>query len=113
VICFGIGAVSSESVLVTSGYLSPREAEALIAKGAVGDILSRYINAKGEIVDIELDSRTIGLDLASCGNRELSIAVGTGRAKHAAILACLKARHINVLVTDEQAARYLMEVTTQ
>jgi DNA-binding transcriptional regulator LsrR (DeoR family) len=25
----------------------------------------------------------------------------------------LNARHINVLVTDEQAARYLMEVTTQ
>jgi deoxyribonucleoside regulator len=109
VICFGIGAISPESVLVTSGYLSPQEAEALIAKGAVGDILSRYINDRGEIVDPEIDSRTIGLDLAFCRNRELSIAVGSGRAKHAAILACLKARHINVLVTDEQAARFLME----
>jgi deoxyribonucleoside regulator len=109
VICFGIGAISADSVLVRSGYLSTAEAEALIAKGAVGDILSRYINAEGAIVDTALDDRTIGLDLASCRNRELSIGVGTGRAKHAAILACLNARYINVLVTDEQAARFLVE----
>lgn len=111
VICFGIGAISPDSVLVKSGYLSPGEAEVLAARGAVGDILSRYIDANGEVVDRELNDRTIGLDLAACRNREISIGVATGRAKHAAILACLRAQYMNVLVTDEQTARFLLNET--
>ena len=63
VICFGMGAVVPDSVLVQSGFVTEAEQAALRAKGAVGDILSRYIDAEGNIVDPELDARTIGLDL--------------------------------------------------
>ena len=58
-----MGAVAPDSVLVQSGFVTEAEQEVLKAKGAVGDILSRYIDAHGRIVDPDLDSRTIGLDL--------------------------------------------------
>ncbi|WP_159711998.1 sugar-binding transcriptional regulator [Geminicoccus flavidas] len=109
VICFGLGAIAVDSVLVQSGFVGESEVQRLKAKGAVGDILSRYIDSEGRIVDPDLDARTIGADLASCRERAFSIGVGTGRAKHAVTLAALRAGYLNVLVTDEQTALFLLE----
>ena len=108
VICFGIGAMVPDSVLIQSGYVSLEEHEQLIAKGAVGDILSRYIDSEGGIVDPDLDARTIGISLESCRERTLSIGVAAGPAKRDAILSCLRARYVNVLITDEATASALL-----
>ena len=108
-ICFGMGAMAADSVLVQSGFITVEEQAALRAKGAVGDILSRYIDAFGQIVDPELDARTIGLNLSDCANREFSIGVAAGTEKHAVVRACIRARYFNVLVTDEPTARFLLE----
>lgn len=108
VICFGMGAIDPDSVLVQSGFVTETETAALKARGAVGDILSRYIDAHGRIVDPELDARTIGLDLRFCGERPYSIGVAAGVSKHPIALACLRARYINVIVTDEETAAFLL-----
>ena len=108
VICFGLGAVGPDSVLVQSGFLSEAEGVALRLKGAVGDILSRFIDANGKIVDENLNARTIGLPLRECRARELAIGVAAGPAKHKITLACLRAGYINALVTDEQTALFLL-----
>lgn len=108
VICFGMGAISVDSVLVQSGFLSEAEIARLKEKGAVGDILSRYVDAHGNIVDPDLDARTIGLDPRLCADRAFSIGVAAGERKHAITLACLRARYLNVLVTDEQTALFLL-----
>ena len=109
IICFGMGTISPQSVLVQSGFVTEAETAALKAKGAVGDILSRYIDAEGRIVDPDIDARTIGLDLKFCRERELSIGVGAGQSKHAIALACLRGGYLNALVTDEQTALFLLE----
>ncbi|MDQ0393287.1 sugar-binding transcriptional regulator [Labrys monachus] len=109
VICFGMGTISPDSVLVQSGFVSEAETAALKARGAVGDILSRYVDAYGNIVDPGLDARTIGMDLRSCRERKFSIGVAAGKSKHAIALACLRAGYLNVLVTDEQTARFLLD----
>jgi deoxyribonucleoside regulator len=96
-------------VLVQSGFVTEAETAALKAKGAVGDILSRYVDAYGNIVDAGIDARTIGLDLRLCRERKFSIGVAAGKSKQAITLACLRAGYINVLVTDEQTARFLLD----
>ncbi|MGN8117800.1 sugar-binding transcriptional regulator [Labrys sp. 22185] len=109
VICFGMGTISSDSVLVQSGFVTEAETAALKAKGAVGDILSRYIDAHGNIVDADIDARTIGLDLRYCRERKFSIGVAAGKSKQPVTLACLRAGYVNVLVTDEETARFLLD----
>jgi deoxyribonucleoside regulator len=109
VICFGIGALQPDSVLIQTGFVSPEEAERLKAMGVVGDILSRFIDAHGNIVDQSIDDRTIGASLESCRNRELSIGVAAGIHKAPSVLACLRARYINALIIDELTARHLLE----
>ncbi|PRH84723.1 DNA-binding transcriptional regulator [Labrys okinawensis] len=109
VICFGMGTISPDSVLVQSGFVTEAETAALKAKGAVGDILSRYIDAYGNIVDADIDARTIGLDLRYCRERKFSIGVAAGKSKQPVTLACLRAGYVNVLVTDEETARFLLD----
>jgi deoxyribonucleoside regulator len=108
-ICFGIGSMDPASVLVQSGFLTEGELGALQAKGAVGDVLGHFINADGEIVDPALDARTVGLDPILCRTKAVSIAVSAGVAKHAAVLACLRARFMNILVTDEATTGFLLD----
>lgn len=109
VVCFSVGALSHESVLVGSGYLEPADIDRLAERGAIGDILGRFIDAQGNMADPELDARTIGLRPEALRGKERAIAVAAGKAKHAVVLTCLKARYMNVLVTDEATARYALE----
>lgn len=69
---------------------------------------SHFIFANGKIVDENLNTSTISTPLNECRARELSIGVAAGQAKHTITLACLRAGYINVLVTDEQTALFLL-----
>lgn len=109
VACFGLGAVEPGSVLVQSGFVTAEEQAVLKARGAVGDILGRYVDAEGRIVDADLDARTIGLDLGALAAKTFSIGVTAGPAKHAVALAAVRAGHLNVLVADEGTALFLLE----
>ena len=104
VICFGLGSVTPDSVLVQSGYITEAEIARLRKAGAVGDVLGRFIDASGSIADATLDARTIGFDPARAREKAVSIGVAVGRDKHAVVLASLRAGLVNVLVTDEQTA---------
>ena len=109
VICFGLGGVTTDSVLVQSGSLPADAIAGLQRRGAVGDVLGRFIDHSGRIVDPELDSRTIGLDLDSARRKEVAIGVAVGRRKHRVVLAALRAGLVSVLVTDEQTALMALE----
>jgi deoxyribonucleoside regulator len=106
--CFTVGALSQRSVHVESGHLTTAEVAQLRRKGAVGDILGRFIDREGRIADEAINARTIGLDPKELRDKECSICVAGGKSKHAAVRAGLIARYYNVLVTDEQTATFLL-----
>jgi deoxyribonucleoside regulator len=107
VACFGLGGMAG-SVHVESGYLTPQDVDGLVAQNAVGDLLGRFIDATGAIADPALDARTIGLAPEKLRAKTHSIGVASGKAKHAVVLAALKARYLNVLVTDEATALFAL-----
>ncbi len=109
-VAFGMGAMA-DSVLAASGYVSDADIARLTAAGAVGDILGRFLDAHGRIVDAGLDARTLGLRPESLGQRRHALGVVSGPAKHAIALAALRARLVTVLVTDEATARHLLTAT--
>jgi deoxyribonucleoside regulator len=107
--CFTVGALSQQSVHVESGHLTKVEIAHLRRKGAVGDILGRFINREGEIADDAINARTIGLDPKALRDKHCSICVAGGKSKHAVVRAGLIAGYYNVLVTDEQTANFLLK----
>lgn len=104
----GIGACDASSVMVQRGYLTVREVEAAKRAGAVGDICGRFYDIQGRPCKSDFDDRTIGITLEDLRAIAKRIGVAGGRGKAAAILGALRGRHINVLVTDEIAAREVL-----
>jgi deoxyribonucleoside regulator len=107
--CFTLGALSEQSVHVESGHLSKREVAMLRKKGAIGDILGRFINIDGEIADQAINARTVGLDPGLLRRKHFSICVAGGKSKHRVVRAGLRAGYFNVLITDEKTASYLLQ----
>jgi deoxyribonucleoside regulator len=106
--CFTLGALTEQSVHVESGHLTKREVVLLRKKGAIGDILGRFINIDGEIADHEFNARTVGLEPALLRRKDFSICVAGGKSKHRVVRAGLRAGYFNVLITDEKTASYLL-----
>ena len=109
VLCFSLGKLDLESVLVTSGNVTDKEMTDLISAGAVGDVLGRFFDAEGRIVDQSLDERTVGLTLADVKGHGHTVGIVTGSAKHRAVLSALRAGYLNVLVTDQDTAEFALE----
>ncbi|TFD74270.1 sugar-binding transcriptional regulator [Cryobacterium sp. Sr8] len=105
---YSAGQADAHSALVDSGYLGPDEVAELVRRGAVGDIVGRYIDKNGDIVDPELDERTLGIQLEQLRRATLAIAVISGGAKHAVARAIVGSGLCTVLVTDEDTARALL-----
>ena len=61
----GIGACGPEASAFESGQVTKSEMDALRAAGAVGDLLGRFINQEGKVVDCEFNDRVLGLELGS------------------------------------------------
>jgi len=105
---YSAGQADEKSALVDSGYLTVEQITELVSKGAVGDIVGRYIDKFGNIVDTELDGRTIGIQLEQLRAAPIAIAVIAGQAKHDIARAIVRSGLCTVLVTDEDTANALL-----
>lgn len=108
---FSAGKVDSSSVLVDSGYISSSELSELRRKGAVGDVLGRFVDANGYPVDPDLDARTVGIRLEELRSAKSAIAVIAGEQKHDICRTVVTSGLCSVLVTDELTAEHLLDDT--
>jgi len=108
---FSAGVADETSVHVEGGYLSGNEIKDLVSGGAVGDVVGRYIDARGVIVDDSLNQRTLGISIEQLRAAQLAIFVVAGATKHAIAQAVVSNGLCSVLVTDEATAVSLLEET--
>ncbi len=106
---FTAGPCDATSAHVENGYLSAADVEELARRGAVGDVLGRYVDAEGNIVDAQLDERTVGVDLDRLRGAPRAIFVTAGAAKHDVARTVVGNGLCGVVVTDETTARALLE----
>lgn len=106
---YSAGVGDAHSALVDSGYLREEDMAELARKGAIGDITGRYIDANGNIVDPELNARTVGVELETLRRAETAIFVVAGDDKHDIARAVVSNGLCSILITDEGTARELLE----
>ena len=87
----------------------PEDLQTIVAKGAVADVCLRYFDAAGRPVGTSLDGRVLGIELPAFLAIPRRVAVAGGPEKVPAIRGALAGRLINVLVSDEDTARALLE----
>ncbi len=109
----GIGSVEPSDMLASSGNVfSDEELDSLRQKGAVGDICMRFFDADGCPIQNGLNERVIGLELEQLHRIKRCVGVAGGKRKIAAIRGAMRGGYINVLITDIQTAKVLLENTT-
>jgi DNA-binding transcriptional regulator LsrR (DeoR family) len=105
----GIGNISADALWGRAGLLSAEVTAELSALGAVGDIMSRYFDKDGKLVNSSLCRRVVGFPIESLQQINRRVGVAGGKDKFEAILGALKGKHINVLITDHITAQKLVE----
>jgi DNA-binding transcriptional regulator LsrR (DeoR family) len=109
----GIGAPGPDvSSLIWSGYLNERELAHVKEQGAVGHMCGQFFNREGNLLDVELNHRAIGIGIKTLQKIETVIAVAGGEGKAEAILGALRGRYLNLLVTDDLAARKILALAS-
>ncbi|MDC3424571.1 sugar-binding transcriptional regulator [Aquibacillus sp. 3ASR75-11] len=105
----GIGNPYKVSTLEMIGYLQEDEIAQLKKMGVAGDMGFRFFDQSGNTINNLLDKKTIGISLEELRNIKMVIAVVAGSHKAESILAALKGKYIDVLITDEQTATLLLQ----
>jgi DNA-binding transcriptional regulator LsrR (DeoR family) len=106
----GLGVPATDSVLLRDGnILTPEDLRRLLDAGAVGDMALRFIDAQGNAVALEINERIIGLTLDQIQAIPRVIGVAGGQAKRAMIRAALSGGYLDVLVTDDVTAAWLLD----
>jgi DNA-binding transcriptional regulator LsrR (DeoR family) len=104
----GIGAMHESATIVQNGILSKNDLTYLGMHGAVGDILSHFIDKDGRLVKTPLEDRLLAIPLDALKALPCVIGAAAGEAKVAAIHAALQGGYLDVLITDEATAAKLL-----
>lgn len=109
----GIGTLEdgSSRLLLEEAGLTRAERARLQRAGIVGDVCARHFDVRGQPGETGLEDRVVGIDLDGLRNIPMVIGVAAGVVKAPAMLGALRGGLLNVLVTDEVAAREVLRLT--
>ncbi len=101
--------LSDKSFLVQYGLPSSIKTDDLAAHGAVGDVLGRFLDASGELIDHPINEWTVGLELDQLRNIPEVVLAAAGLHKVEIIIAAARGKIFGTLVTDDVTAERLLE----
>ena len=104
-----VGDVSANATLFREGLLPKADLSSLREAGAVGDLLCHFLDADGHVVDHPSNPRMIAVELDDVRRVPKIVVASGGRRKVAALRAAMLAVPVRVLITDEAAARGLLD----
>lgn len=112
VLVSGVGAIDhSLSGIVRAGYITKEQSRQFRKLGVVGDLLGFLMMEDGSIADLDENRRVVALHPSLLAEIPAVIGVAGGAAKAPAIAAALRGGYFDVLVTDEEAATAVIEMT--
>ena len=104
----GIGVIGPGCPLHQDGFIGDSELDELMAGGAVGEIVGRAYDRDGRPLANSTNARLTAI-VPDAAHGRPTIAVAAGAAKAAAVGAALRGRLITGLLTDEGAARAILD----
>ena len=109
----GIGSLEPSPLLQRSGNaMADEEQDELRRRGAVGDVCFRYFDGNGRPVASKFDRRVVGITAEQLLAVPRRIGVAGGARKVEAVRGACRGGWVNVLITDLDTARRLVEPPT-
>lgn len=103
-----VGDVSRQSLQVRYGLPAGTEVEDLIAAGAVGDLLGRYLDIEGNPIDHPINGQVLSPELDDYRKIPCRIVASGGAHKHAVLHAIARAELATIIVTDADSAKAML-----
>jgi DNA-binding transcriptional regulator LsrR (DeoR family) len=106
-VLLGVGTIDIDpkfSSIFRSGFMNEKEVLDIKKKGGIGNFCGIIIDEKGQIMNIDINHRTMAVDLRKLKNcKGKIIGVAAGHEKNEAIKSVLNGRWLDVLITDQMA----------
>lgn len=102
------GAVTSAATAYRGGFLSSDEQAALAADGAVGDVLFRFFDRSGALLDTPLNQRVMAVEIERLRRAPVRILASGGAEKVDTLLGAVQLLRPTVLITDEETANGML-----
>ncbi len=103
-----VGNLSPNSTIASLDLIPLEQLEQLRRAGAVADVLCRFVNDAGEVIDHPLNRRVIAVDPVQLRHTPKLVLASGGWSKVQAMLAAIRLLSPSVLITDEHAAQGLL-----
>ena len=104
----GIGGMNTDATILKSSRLTNNDYLLLKMQGAVGDLITHFIDAQGRLVNSDFDARIISTPLEKLKSLNNVIGAATGVEKLPAIAAALTGSYLDILITDDITAKQLL-----
>jgi deoxyribonucleoside regulator len=108
-----VGVVDKQMPLYRLGFCEAEDIENLQRAGAVGEMIVSFFDDQGTIVTTDLDKRIIGLTIDELHNIPTTVAISGGPEKVEALVGALHVGCIDVLITDQETAKAILELDQQ
>jgi DNA-binding transcriptional regulator LsrR (DeoR family) len=105
-----VGELGKNSTMAKLGLITPDEVKTLQNAGAVGDLCSHWLNAKGQFVEHPLNRRAVALPPELLRGVPRVILVSGGKNKIVMMHGVLSNALANIVVTDELTAKALLDL---
>ena len=105
---FSVGTVAPDSHVVSSGLASPEDLAAHVARGAVGVICGRFVDAGGQEIPGPMEARMIGIALPRLVGLETGLLVAPALDKVTPSLAAIRGGYVTHLATSTSVAEALL-----
>jgi DNA-binding transcriptional regulator LsrR (DeoR family) len=105
-----VGELGKHSTMAKLGLITAEEVLTLQNAGAVGDLCSHWLDAKGQFVEHPLNRRAVALPPEHLKKVPRVVLVSGGKHKVVMMHGVLSAKLANIIVTDEITARTLLDL---
>ena len=106
----GVGQMGDDAPLLKDRFITPEELADMQGQGAAGEVAGWVYDSNGQYLDTSVNLRVAGVRVAAEEGR-MAIAIAGGPCKLVALIAGLKGRIFNGLITDELTARKLLSAS--
>lgn len=108
-VLLSIGGIASATTFYRGGFLKEAEREALVARGAVGDLLFHFFDRNGELVDHPINRLVMSVEVDRLRKAPIRILTSGGEEKIEALLGAMTLIAPTILITDEASAQRMLE----
>lgn len=106
----GVGEIGRDHGQYLTGYLDDGDLDYIQRSGAVGDVCGSYFSKDGSLIPLEMNERTVAIGFEGMRRIPIRIGVSWGAQKALANIGAARSRLLNVLITDENATREMLNI---